>query len=290
MKKLDILAAIAVVMAWGSNYIAVQYSLSELPSFLSLALRMLITGLLLLPFQPRLKINFKDLYIISIIGGVLYLSLLYYGLYLGLNTSLAIIIMQLNIPISFIIARIVLKEHFTRNSIIGIIMAFIGTIVVVGAPHISGNILAFIIVLSSTFFCAVFNIKVRQFKSVPPLAIVCWTSLISAPHLFLISYVMEGNPIPIILNSSHISWGATLYSILFASILCQGLWIYLLQKYPIHKVMPYNLLVPFAGVSLSVVYLGDAPCWHIIIGGIITICGIAVSQARAIPFLKNKRL
>ncbi len=222
--------------------------------------------------------------------GVFYLGLLYYGLYLGINTSLTIIIMQLNIPISIIIARFALKEHFTLSSILGVILAFIGVIVVVGTPQITGNHVAFVMLLISAIFCAVFNIQSRKLHAIPPLSLLCWSSLIAAPHLLLMSYFLEGNPLELLEGTTTTLWGALLYSVIVASFIGITLWIYLLQTYPIHKVMPFNLLVPFFGVSLSVVILGDIPSWHIFLGGALILSGIAISHARVLPLLVNQRL
>jgi len=289
MKRVDIIAAMITVIAWGSNYVAISYVVSEMPGFLSIAVRLLITFLCLALFVPFPKIKFKDLYFISTVFGG-YLGLLYYGLHLGLNTSLTIILMQLNIPISIVVARFMLDEKFTSLSIAGVGIAFLGAMVVVGSPAISGNAQALFSVLAASILCALFNVKSRQFNHINPMSLVCWTGAIAAPQILIASFFIDGNPIAFLKETTHLSWIATAYSVVIASFLCQGLWIYLLQKYPLHQILPYNLLVPFVGISCSVMYLGDLPSWHVILGGILTISGIAVSQARHMPFFRNKKL
>lgn len=290
MKRNDVLIAILVAFAWGSNFIAVKHTVIEIPGLLSIALRFLITSVLLVPFVPRPKINFRDLYSLALVMGVFYLGLLYYGLYLGINTSLTIIIMQLNIPISIIIARFALKEHFTLSSLLGVALAFIGVVIVVGAPQLTGNHNAFMMILMSAFFCAIFNIQSRKLQATPPLSLLCWSNLIATPHLLLMSYFIEGNPFELLQGTTSRLWIALFYSVLVASFIGISLWIYLLQSYPVHKVMPFNLLVPFFGVALSIIILGDIPSWHVFLGGAIILSGIAISQARILPLLVNKRL
>lgn len=289
MKKSDIIIAILVAFAWGSNFIAVKFAIIEIPGFLSIAIRFFLGGLILLPFVSRPKVQFGDLYSVSLVFGVFYLGLLYYGMYLGIDTNLAIILMQLNIPIAIIIARLVLKEHFTLSSIIGTIIAFIGSLIVIGTPNLIENNSSFIIIIFSALFCAIFNIQNRKFKEIPVLSLVCWMNLIASPHLFLISYFIDGSPIDLLKGTSHILWISILYSIIIASFLGIGLWVHLLQKYPIYKILPFNLLVPFFGISLSILFLGEIPSWHIFLGGSITICGIAISHIRLLPFIVNKR-
>lgn len=283
MTPRDIFLAIIVALAWGSNFIAVKFAIIELPAILALALRFVLTAILLLPFVKIPQVNFKKLIISAIIFGVLYLGMLYYGMRLGLNTSLAVIIMQLNVPMSLIIAQLIFHEHLTKKAIIGTAIAFMGMLVIAGTPHFSGNMLAAGIVLFSAFFNALFNIQNKQLKSVPPLSLLFWNSFISSLFLILISLITEGNPIEFIQGVKEMStWIAIFYSALISGVLGISLWIYLLQKYPIYQVSPFNLLVPFFGVSLSVLILNEELSWYMIVGGIITIMGVGLTQVKRI--------
>ncbi len=280
MKKFDVCIAFLVAFFWGSNFTAVKLSIIEIPGLLALSLRFLLTAIILLPFITKPKISFAKLYLVSLVFGIFYIGLLYYGMHLGLNTSLTIILIQLNIPFSIIIARIFLKESLTLKTILGVAIAFLGMAVVAGTPHLIGNNVAVFILLLSAFFYAIFNIQSRKLKEIPPSSLLCWTSLISMPHLFMISYFIDGNPIDLMQNLSHIGWASIIYSAAISGALGITLWIYLLQKYPISQVMPFNLLVPFFGISISILLLDEIPSWHIIVGGLITLGGIAVTQVK----------
>lgn len=282
MKKSDILMALLVAIVWGSNFVAIKLTLIKIPGLLSLAIRFLLTALILLPFSKIPKVPFWKLYEVSGVFGILYMGGLYYGMHLGLNTNLTIIMMQLNIPISILIAKILLKEEVNLQALIGIGVAFLGMTIVVGTPHLTGNIFAALIIGMSSFFYAYFNILSRQLKAVPALSLLCWTSLISAPHLFFFSYFLEGNPFDLVKGGGYTLWLATFYSVLISGIFGITAWISLLQRYKIHEVLPYNLLVPFFGCSLSILVLQEIPSWHIIVGGIITLLGIAVTQIKRI--------
>lgn len=281
MKLKDVLLALIVAITWGSNFIAVKIAISELPGFLALALRFLITGIVLIPYSEIPKCSFKEIYSISMIFGVFYIALLYLGMRLGLNSSLAVILMQLNIPLSVLIASITLKEQIAFETICGIIMAFMGMIIVVGTPHLNGNFTAGITVLLSAFFCALFNVESRKIRAkVTALSLLCWTSVISVPHLLIISYLLEGNPISFIENLSSVGWIATIYGSIIVGVIGNALWVKLLQSYPVNMVMPFNLLVPFFGVFFSITILKEELSWHIFLGGLITLFGIGVTQIK----------
>lgn len=288
MKKFDIFIAVLVTLFWGGSYIVIKYIVIEIPGLLSIAIRFIITSAILLPFVPRPKTKFRNIYSLALVMGVFYIGLLYYGLYLGMNASLTVIIAQLNIPISIIIARFALKEHFTLSSIIGVSLALIGVLIIVGAPQTIGNYTAFIMLLFSSLFAAIFNIQVRKLGELPPLSLLCWSNLIAAPHLLLISYFIEGNPLQLLEGTTYKAWIAISYTILITG---SGvmLWFRLLQRYPIHKIMPFHLLTPFFGISLSVIFLGELPSWSVLLGGAVILSGVAITQTRILPLLINKR-
>jgi O-acetylserine/cysteine efflux transporter len=105
----DICLAILVAFIWGTNYVAMKFTAIEMPGFLSASLRFMLTALILLPFCKRPNISFKNLYFVSITSGA-YIGLIYYSMYLGINTCLGIILMQLNAPFSMFIAKFILNE------------------------------------------------------------------------------------------------------------------------------------------------------------------------------------
>jgi len=282
LKKLDILLAIFVAFAWGSNSVAVKFNLGEVPAYLSLTLRFTITSLILLPFVKIPKIKFSDLYSIAIVFSIFYVGLIYLGINLGIDTSLAVIIIQLSAPISIIIARFKLHEHFTLNSIIGVALSFIGVLVIIGQPgRYNNQFQAIIILFIATFFCALFNIQSRKSKNAQPLSLLCYINVIAAPHLFIISYFIEGyNIVNIISNAAPIFWYTLFYSIIVSGILSMTTWMYLLQKYPVYKVTPFSLLVPFFGTLLSTLFLNETLSWNFFIGGVVTIIGVYISNRK----------
>lgn len=284
MKKIDIFIAILIAFCWGSNYIAIKLAIHDAPAFFSTAIRFLCTAVILLPFLTKPNKNFADFYAISVVFGVFHIAVLYFAMRLGIDTSLSVILMQINIIFAVLIAKFALKEHFTLQVAIGVILAFIGMIIVVGSPKTLSNPIGVLLIIFSAFACAIFSILNRRLKNVPALSIVGWTNLISTPHLFLISYFFEGSPLEMVTGLSLKYWLSVGYSVVVSSIFGIALWVYLVQKYEIYKIVPFKLLVPFFGVSLSMVILKEKPELHVILGGVVTILGIAISNAN---LLKN---
>jgi O-acetylserine/cysteine efflux transporter len=49
-----------------------------------------------------------------------------------------------------------------------------------------------------------------------------------------------------------------------------------MQRYPVNKVVPFNLLVPVFGVLASSLMIGEPLIPHMLIGGLICIAGVAL--------------
>ncbi len=276
----DVFLAILVAFLWGSNYVGLKFNLEEIPAFLSVSMRFLLTAIILIPFIPKPKISFKELYKVSITYGIFYVAFVYYGVGLGVNPGLAVIIAQLVAPFSVIVARLVLKEKLDLASILGICLSFVGVIIAVSnTTHFNGNYFALAIVILAALGNAVFNIQSKELKDVPALSLYCWANLIAVPHSLLISYFLEGNPFLLLEKATSVFWISSFY-VVASSVFFLTLWIHLLQKYPIHEVMPYNLLVPIFGVSLSVWLLHENLTWHLVVGGLVTAIGVYISHIK----------
>lgn len=280
MSLKDILIAIFISFIWGGNYVAMKFTTVEVPGFLSTSIRFLLTSIILIPFVKKIDIKIKKLYPISLVSGA-YIGLIYYAMHMGINTYLGIILMQLNAVFSIIIANFVLKEYPTPESSLGIVIAFLGMIIVVGAPDAVGNYLAVLVILSAAVFCAIFSIKSKILNTVPPITLIFWTNLIAFPHLLLISYLLEGNPVEFIKSTNYMFWIYLFYSIIASCIFGISLRIYLLRKYPVYKVVPFNLLIPFFGFSFTAIIEKSIPSLHILLGGIVIICGISITQIKS---------
>jgi O-acetylserine/cysteine efflux transporter len=65
-----------------------------------------------------------------------------------------------------------------------------------------------------------------------------------------------------------------------ATITGYGLWYYLVGKHGVGKVVPFTLLVPVVGALTGVVLLGEDLSLGKILGGMVTITGVAIIQLR----------
>ena len=55
-----------------------------------------------------------------------------------------------------------------------------------------------------------------------------------------------------------------------------GTWYQVMSRNPVHKVMPFMLLLPLTGLSTAIFLLGEDPSAEVFIGGAIILFGIAM--------------
>lgn len=279
MKLIDIIIALLVAFFWGSSFVVVKLGAEEAPSFITLTLRFILTFCLIFPFCKKLKISFLDLLIRSMVF-TCFIASVYLAVFFGASANLAVIIMQLAAPLTVILARFMLDEKFTLYSILGVLFSFVGVVVILFKQNLKSSFISILLLLAGALFNAIFNIQSRKYSNTPPLDCLCWYSLMGSVLLFALSLIFEGNPMVVLNSVSNVYWFSVFYSVSMAGVFGLTSWMYLLKKYPVYKVMPYNLLVPLFGVICSILVLRESVSLNFVIGGILIIIGVIFSQKK----------
>jgi O-acetylserine/cysteine efflux transporter len=76
-------------------------------------------------------------------------------------------------------------------------------------------------------------------------------------------------------------WTALAYTIFIGGILGFGLWFWLIARCSMSRVAPFGLLLPVFAVMSSVLFLGDRMTPKLIVGGLLAISGVAITQVRS---------
>jgi O-acetylserine/cysteine efflux transporter len=121
---------------------------------------------------------------------------------------------------------------------------------------------------------------------VGPLTLIAWIAAFSVPPLFLISFILEDGQIDALATADWRAYGSILYLAVPSSVVAYGLWYRLLRRHPVHQVVPFMLLIPVFAVISSILLLGESLSWIEMLGGALTIGGVAVivfTRARSMP-------
>jgi len=104
--------------------------------------------------------------------------------------------------------------------------------------------------------------------------------LLATPFVAVLSLFLETGQLEAIQAASMQVWLTLTYTILGSSILAYYLWYSLIARLDVNQVVPFTLLAPMIGVAAGVLILGEAFTIYKIIGGSMTIIGVAIIQYR----------
>ena len=276
MKFRDILLALCAPLLLGFGFAIAKPAMQQFPPFLLMGLRFTIASLVLIWWFPIPKKLLKDLFIVSFIGGTITYGLVYMGLN-RVDASSSILLVHAEVPFGVIIAYFLFKERPGMKNILGIIIAFIGLFVLLGAPNLEGKLIGVLLLLFGAFFWSLGMVMAKPLsKKIGGFAVTAWVSLFCGPMLLLGSFIFDGNTINYFLSADSKGWLIVAYLSLIMQPLAYGTWYHVIGRNPIHKVMPVMLLLPLTGLSTAILLLGEEPTRQVFIGGAIILFGIGM--------------
>jgi len=105
-----------------------------------------------------------------------------------------------------------------------------------------------------------------------------WSSLLTVPQVVLMSLLLEHGQLASLITADERGWPALAYTIFIGGI---GLWFWLIARCSVGRVAPFGLLLPVFALISSVLFLGDRMTPKLIVGGLLAISGVAITQVRS---------
>jgi len=278
MRITDILLALLVMAIWGFNFAVAKIALTELPPILLTALRFSLVALVLLPLTRRPP-RLGQIAGLAVTLGIFHFPFVFSGVKL-LDTSTAAIVMQLQVPLGAIMASLLLGDRIGARGLIGMAIAFLGVLVIAGAPRLEANRIGIVYLLIGASAWGLSNVQLKKIGPVDPFQLNAWIGLFAAIELFAISSVVEGSPWPAIASAGWRGWGGVFYTALVATIVGYGLWTRTLARYAVSQTTPFLLLIPFFAVLAGAGLTGDRLTPDIAIGGLLTVAGVGLTLFR----------
>jgi O-acetylserine/cysteine efflux transporter len=281
MSAIQIVCAVAVPLLWGYQFVAIKVGVMEFPPLFFLALRFLAIALLLVPFVKRpTRQQFGPIAVISFFLGGLNFGLFYVGLELG-SGSMSAVAYQLATPFTVLLAWPLLAERPSLTTSAGVLLAFVGVVVLAAGPGLSANALPLLLVIGAAFGFAVSNVLTKRYGPFDPLMLMGWSSLLTVPQVVLMSLLLEHGQLGSLVTADQRGWLALAYTIFIGGIVGFGLWFWLIARCSMGRVAPFGLLLPVFALISSVLFLGDRMTPKLIVGGLLAISGVAITQLRS---------
>lgn len=283
MKPQDILLGVIVMVVWGMNFAFVKIAMAEFSPMMLVALRYLMTAVLLAPFLRLRGVKFLHIFGLSVTLGVLHFAFMFTGLK-GTDASLAAIAAQIQVPFAVILAVIFFRERPNRRQILGIAIAFAGVAMLAGAPKTSSSLLDLGLVIIAALLWGLAHIQVKWMGAINPFVLNAWMSVLAAPMIIGTSLIFEDGQWDSLQTAGAAGWGGVIYMALGVTIFGYGIWYRILQKYDVSQTMPLTILAPLVGAASGIVFLGEHMDAVQLAGAALTIVGVgAVATGRAKP-------
>ena len=289
MPLIGVLAALATVLLWGCNFIAVKYAVSHVPPFFVTAIRFALLAVLLAPFLRVPRQRYRDIAGYALIMGVGHFSIMFYAIQF-LDISTTGIVLQLGTPFVVLLAWLMLKETFGIWRMAGMASAFSGIVILIGVPTVGVDVPSLLILVVAAFMWALGSIRAKQINDVSPFSLIACMALIVAPVSLGLSYLTEHGQIAAVQTADQLFWIAYLYMTIASSIAGYGLWYWLLNRYDVTAVAPFNLLVPLIAGASGVLIMGDQLTPTKMIGGGMILAGVALITVRQIIVSRRARV
>lgn len=272
-----------VVVIWGVNFVVVKIGVQEIPATALVALRYGLAGLLLAPFikWPGWGVA-KWCFLQGVFLGVLHHGTFFYTMTL-MPAGLFAIIINFNIVLVTLMGVFFYKETVGPRTWFGILIGLIGIMILIGLPSEGTSLHGFIIALLSTFFVSFTYIIMKKIGTIHAPTYIALLSLPVAPILIGISFYVDG--VEWVTKPDNINFfilgGVIFYQVVLIS-LTHMIWQYLMVKEAMSKVVPLTLLIPIFAVIAAFLILDETLTIYSVIGGLMTILGVAIIMFRQI--------
>ncbi|HDB0897509.1 TPA: DMT family transporter [Staphylococcus aureus] len=276
------LSYLFTIILWVSAFPMIKIALNDFSAESLSAFRLILATIILLPFviikklpTPELR-DIPVIFILGFCGFVIYHTALNFGEAL-ISAGISGILVSTTPIFSSALAYIFLKEHFSKWNWLSSLVAFIGISIISISKddYTTINVLGvFIILLASFSESLYFTFQKKYIEKYGFIAFTLYTIMASSPFMLIF--------IPEIINDIH---GATftsivsvLYLAIFPTIIPYVLLAYIVKSVGVSDATMSLYLTPIVSLLLSYLLLDELPTTLAIIGGIITLLGVSLSN------------
>ncbi|HBC4762823.1 TPA: DMT family transporter [Staphylococcus aureus] len=282
LRDTTFLSYLFTIILWGSAFPMIKIALNDFSAESLSAFRLILATIILLPFviikklpTPELR-DIPVIFILGFCGFVIYHTALNFGETL-ISASISGILVSTTPIFSSALAYIFLKEHFSKWNWLSSLVAFIGISIISISKddYTTINVLGvFIILLASFSESLYFTFQKKYIEKYGFIAFTLYTIMASSPFMLIF--------IPEIINDIH---GATftsivsvLYLAIFPTIIPYVLLAYIVKSVGVSDATMSLYLTPIVSLLLSYLLLDELPTTLAIIGGLITLLGVSLSN------------
>ena len=277
--------ALGVAVIFGTGVVFAKAAIDHFPPILLMSIRFSVAAAVLLWFVRMPWHLMGKIFYASLVGAAIQYSLTFSGL-AGLDASIMILVVQLEVPFAALLAWLVFKDPLGWRGLAGMTIAFAGIAVISGSPDQRGNLLPILLVVGGSVAFAVGQIMVKRIGQIGGLTMIACVAAMAGPQLFVFSLIFESGQWEAIVSAPPVVWWAVAYLALGTSI-GYAMWYDLLGRHDVTRVIPYLLLVPVTTVLGGVLFLDEPMTFLRFAGGALVIAGVAIMNLTRNPLRRR---
>jgi O-acetylserine/cysteine efflux transporter len=282
MKPRDLLLALAVVVAWGVNFVVIEVGLEDFPPLLFSALRFFFAAIPAIFVLGRPRVAWRYVIGVGLALGVAKFGLLFVAMDHGVPAGLSSLVVQSQVIFTVLFAIAVLRERPRPAQVVGIVIACVGMVLIMLDRGLSAPLGALALVIVAGACWGISNTITRYAKPQDTLRFMVWVSAVAVVPLLLLSLLTEGprTDLDALRGIELTGIGAIGYLAFVATLFGFGVWGYLLRQYDASTVAPFSLLVPIVGMGAAWLLRGEAVGPQQAIAAVLVIGGMACTVVR----------
>ena len=273
-------ALLAAMTLWGTAYVAAKFALRDLGPMTAAFTRFGLATLITLPilffvhgWQP-----IRREYVLALIGSALFQTTFYFALqYSGLRYTSAAntaLIVNTRPLVIVLLAQVFLRERLTRKKWLGLLVAFLGVVILIGGPsanlppeHVWGDFLIVLNALSAGLgiLCAK-----KVLACYNPFTALVYQIALGTLGLLPLALIETNGQIPM---GSPTSWSAIMFMAVFCTAIPQVLLNVGLTKMDASQAAPFYFLVPVLNAIIAYYFLSEPITWALAMGGVLILLG-----------------
>lgn len=267
----DLVAALAVVVVWGVNFVAMKFALRDFTPFQLGAARYVFAVMPLVLFIRPPQVHWKWVVLYGLLQGVGQFGILFIALKVGMTAALASVLLQTQIFFTALFGFVLLHERASRPLQVGMVLAALGLSCfalnyvnpgATGGGSSATTVAGFALTLCAAAMWSLSNIVARRVQKVAgnysPIAFVVWSSVVAVLPFMALSLAFDPEAARWQwLQASWSSWLSVAYLGWMATIVGYSLWTGLLKRHPANRVAPFSLGVPIVGLGAGMLVLGE---------------------------------
>jgi O-acetylserine/cysteine efflux transporter len=287
MRPQHLLLVLLIASIWGFGFVPSKLATNEIPPFFVVTLRFALVVVCAVWFIRVPRGRWAGLAGFAMLMGVGHFAPAYLGMRLGVDSTTAALIWQMQVPMTVALAYLMLGERLGRRGLIGLLTALLGVGVFLGEPAHQENWLGVGLQFLGAVFNAVANVQAKRLSALDPITMNAVTALLAAPVLGALSAGFETGQIESLLNASWKAPASIAFLAIVSTLVGFSAFYYLMKRYPVGWVTAIVLLVPLTGALSGVVLMGDRLSWLSGLGGAAMLAGVGLIVVRPGTFARR---